>query len=170
MAGLNRLLAGAGAVLAVLSIAACGYHLQRPRALAPVMRRTVIVAGNPYSDLARGLTRALNATNVQTVSAPETATAELHILADSASRRVVSVDNRDRPRAYELHYEVRFSLTHGKQKVLAPQTVSLTRTFAFDPENILAGSQEASRLLNAMRADLVQVILRRLAAVSGPGA
>jgi LPS-assembly lipoprotein len=157
-------------VLVAGSLAACGYHLQRPRALAPVMQRTVIVAGNPYSDLVRGLTRALNATNIRIVSSPETATDELHILADSASRRVVSVDSRDRPRAYELHYAVEFSLTHGKQKVLAQQTVSLTRSFAFDPENILAGSQEASRLLNAMRADLVQVILRRLAAIPTAGA
>lgn len=149
-------------------LAACGYHLQRTRNLPPIMQRTVIVGANPYGDLSRSLIRALSSANVTVVRTPETATAQLHILTDNASQTVVSVDSHDRPQAYELQYTVQFSVTHNKQTLLAPQTVSLNRTYVFDPDNVLAGNQEARRLLEAMRSDLVQVILRRLAATKAP--
>ncbi|HET7370665.1 MAG TPA: LPS assembly lipoprotein LptE [Gammaproteobacteria bacterium] len=146
-------------------LTACGYHLQGARNLPPVMQRTTIVAGNPYSDLVRGLTRALSGANVEVVQTPQTATAVLKIINDTASRRVISVDSHDRPQAYELHYAVKFSVLHNDTVLLPSQTVSLTRDYVFDPDNVLAGNQEARRLLDAMRSDLVRVILRRLAAV-----
>ncbi|HET8551814.1 MAG TPA: LPS assembly lipoprotein LptE [Gammaproteobacteria bacterium] len=156
-------------LLVALALAGCGYHLQRARNLPPVMQRTVIVGANPYGTLVRELTRALSGTNIEVVQSPAVATAELHILRDDAGQRVSSVDSKDRPQAYELHYAVSFSVTHQGQTLLEPQTVSLTRDYVFDPDNVLAGNQEAQRLLDAMRSDLVQVILRRLAAVKAPG-
>ncbi|HET7588045.1 MAG TPA: LPS assembly lipoprotein LptE [Gammaproteobacteria bacterium] len=154
------------AVIAIAAtLSACGYHLQQARNLPPVMQRTTIVAGNPYSDLVRGLTRALAGADVEVVETPQAATAVLRIIHDDASRRVISVDSHDRPQAYELHYAVEFSVLHNGQVLLPSQTVSLTRDYVFDPDNVLAGNQEARRLLDAMRGDLVQVILRRLAAV-----
>ncbi|HET6724986.1 MAG TPA: LPS assembly lipoprotein LptE [Gammaproteobacteria bacterium] len=151
-----------------VTLSACGYHLQRTRNLPPVMQRTLIVGADPYGDLTRELIRALSSANVTVVKTPDRATAQLHILTDSSDQTVVSVDSHDRPQAYELQYTVKFSVTHDKQTWLAPQTVSLNRTYVFDPDNVLAGNQEARRLLQAMRGDLVQVILRRLAAIKPP--
>lgn len=147
------------------SLAGCGYHLQRAQSLPPAMQHTVIAGANPYSSLVRQLTRALSGANVTVEPTPELATAELHILRDEPGRRVISVDNRDRPQEYELHYTVSFSLTHGTTTLLAPQTVTLTRDFVFDPNSVLAGAQQADQLLDAMQHDIVQVMLRRLAAV-----
>lgn len=154
------------ALLLAVGLAGCGYHLQRPEELPPAMQRTVIVASNPYSSLVRSLTRTLSGTNIKVVRDPKRATAELHILHDDSGRRVLSVDNRDRPQEYELHYIVTFSLTHGAQMLMAPQTVTLTRNFVFDPNSVLAGNAQASRLLDAMQRDAVQVIVRRLAAAA----
>ncbi|HET7307717.1 MAG TPA: LPS assembly lipoprotein LptE [Gammaproteobacteria bacterium] len=159
----------AGIVFVVTLLVGCGYHLQRARNLPPVMQRTIIVGTNPYGTLVRQLTRALSGTNIEVVQSPAVATAELHILRDDSGQRVSSVDSRDRPQAYELHYTISFSVTHQDKTLLKPQTVSLTRDYVFDPDNVLAGNQEAQRLLAAMRSDLVQVILRRLAAVKAPG-
>lgn len=152
-------------LLAIGLVAGCGYHLQRARDLPPVMQRTAVVASNQYSDLVRGLTRALSGTNIDVAPSTEKATSVLHIIRDRPGRRVVSVDNQDRPQAYELHYAVEFSVTHGGETILSPQTVSLTRTYVFNPDSVLAGNKEARQLLDSMRADLVQVILQRLAAV-----
>lgn len=155
------------AILAVATVvlAACGYRLQQPSSLPPQMHQTAILASNPYSPLVRELTRSLSGANVKVVPSGTQAAAELHILQDTGSRRVLSVDSRDRPQEYELAYTVRFSLTQNGVTLLAPQTVTLTRNFVFNPNNVLAGNEQATRLLDAMRADIVRVVLRRLAAV-----
>lgn len=154
---------------AALVLAGCGYHLQQPAKLPPQMHATTIVAANPYSPLVRELTRALSGADVTVVPAGAKAAAELHILQDAGSQRVLSVDSNDRPQEYELAYTVQFSLTQAGAALLAPQTVTLTRNFVFNPNNVLAANEQAARLLDAMRDDIVRVVLRRLAAVK-PGA
>lgn len=153
-----------------LFLASCGYHLQsvqRVNNLPLVMNKTAVVANDPYGSLVRDLKRAIDATNATVVSQVEQSTAVVHVLSSTTSKRVISVDNRNRPQAYGLRYKATFSLTAGDHTLLAPQSVAVSREYEFDPNAALAANSEAQRLLRSMRADLVLKIMRQLAAV-GP--
>jgi LPS-assembly lipoprotein len=69
-------------------------------------------------------------------------------------------------REYSLNYRLLFQVKDGKNNVLlAPTEVNIKRLISFNETQVLAKETEETMLYRAMQTDLVQQVLRRLAAI-----
>jgi LPS-assembly lipoprotein len=143
---------------------ACGFHLRQPPTLPEAMKITYVQAPNPGSELVRSLKRSIAAGAEHLTNDPSAATATLRILRDRPSNRLLSVNEQGRPQEYQLVYAVTFLLQADGKQLLAPQTLSLTRSYRYNERDVLGSRQESQLLLRAMQQDMAQLILRRLEA------
>ncbi len=147
-----------------LALAGCGFHLRGTAKLSPELNRTYIYGISPYSDLAVVLRQELRSNGVEVVEdGSSKATATLHIVHESIAKRVLSVGPDGIVREYELDAVVSFEVKgRDKKRLLANQTISLTREYIFDPNDVLGKSEEEQLLREDLRKDLVRLIIYRL--------
>lgn len=159
---MRRALAVAAAALS-LTLAGCGFHLEGHMGLPAAVKTPYLEAGDAQSDFVQSLRRALLMNGAQLAQQKDKASAVVTILKDSLKQRVLSVSNLNEPNEYELTYTVSFSVTAGDKELLAPQELSATRDYSFDPHLLLAKGHEADVLRGAMAHDLADMVMRRLA-------
>ncbi len=155
------------AVLALaLVLAGCGFKL---RGTADVPFETLYLPG-ATGGIALDLKRNIEAgTHAKVVDDPAKAEAVLQFTEESRSKEVLSLTGTGRVREFQLRYRVGFRVHDGKGNDYVPQnTVQLTRDVTFNDTEILAKEQEEQLLFRDMQSDMVQQILRRLAAAKRP--
>ncbi|RYF76673.1 MAG: hypothetical protein EOO22_01350 [Comamonadaceae bacterium] len=156
---------GLGAAIAALGLAGCGFELRK----APVFAfRTIAVPGN--SNIVRMLRRSLPLGGNVQVLPPEQASeadAVLDIVAENQERGVLSTNSSGQVRELQLRLKVSFRLVAPRTgKVLLPPTeIVQTRDISFNETAALAKEGEEQLLFRDMQNDIVQQMLRRLAAV-----
>ena len=147
-------------------MAGCGFKL---RGTAAVPFETLYVPGTTGGialDLKRNI---LAGTNAKVVDDPGKADAVMQFTEESRSKEVLSLTGTGRVREFQLRYRVGFRVHDGKGNDYVPQnTVQLTRDVTFNDTEILAKEQEEQLLFRDMQSDMVQQILRRLAAAKRP--
>jgi len=150
-------------LLAVLLLAGCGFHLRGSVELPAAMARTY-VDGEHYPDLVRSLRDQLQGSNVQLVESAVTATAQIHLLSETRSRRILSVDaGTGQANVYELVYQVRFELLDAKGQVLLPaQTLSRSRDLNISGGNLLGKSSEEQQIYAGLLLSMASAILQRI--------
>jgi len=82
----------------------------------------------------------------------------------------VTVSTLNVPTEYELTYKVRFSVSVQGREVIAPEEHSLVRDYSYSESAQLAKERESAILSQALAHDLVSVVMRRLASLSGGAA
>jgi LPS-assembly lipoprotein len=162
IAGPALLAAAAGAVAA---LAGCGFHLQGRTPLPAVVTSPYVEAPDRQSDFVQSLRHALLSNGAQLMPERAKASAGVSIIKDSVARRVLSVSALNQPNEYEITYTVGFSVTAGDKELIAPQEVSLTRTYSFDERLLLAKGHEEDVLRRDMARDLADMVMRRLASL-----
>mgnify|MGYP000284807275 CR=1 FL=1 len=91
----------------------------------------------------------------------------IELLSEREQRRSASVSGTARVTQYEMTYGVRYRVTDGKGTELVPtQWVDRLEVYSVDRNNIVGSSEEQSLLQREMREDILQQILRTLAAVA----
>ena len=158
------------ALLAAIGLAplaaACGFKLRGAQQLP---FDTIYLGFGPNSPLGSELARNIRAgTNTKVVDNAKDAQAVFEVLAQSNDREVLSVNAQGRAREFTLRQRLTFRLHDGKgSEYLGPTQVVVQRDVAFDDAQALAFEAEAALLYRDMQTDLVQQILRRLAAAKG---
>jgi len=153
------LLAGGAALLA-----GCGFQLRKPPEFA---FRTIAVPGT--SGVATQLRRQLSATpNAEVLPDAQAARADvvLDILSDHQEKVVVGLNASGQVREFQLRHRVLFRLRTPQGRELIPATeLQQQRDVSFNESAVLAKEAEEGLLYREMQADLVQQLMRRLAAV-----
>lgn len=158
------------ALLAAIGLAplaaACGFRLRGARELP---FETIYLGFGPNSPLGSELARNIRAgTSTKVVDNAKDAQAVFEILSQSTDREVLSVNAQGRAREFTLRQRLTFRLHDGKgSEYLGPTQVAVQRDVAFDDAQALAFEAETALLYRDMQTDLVQQILRRLAAAKG---
>ena len=147
----------------LFSISACGFTLRGASLLPQSMSRVHLRAADMNSALVEKLEAELRVSGVELLADELTATAVLTILSDKADERVLSVSARGEPQEYELYHTVVFSMTTAEGTVLEPVTMTLTRDYFFDEEDILGKSEDAEFLQDALAEDVARAVVRRAA-------
>ncbi|MDR2261814.1 MAG: LPS assembly lipoprotein LptE [Azoarcus sp.] len=149
------------------ALAACGFHLRGPQALA---FSTLHVNLSPYSELGITLRRQLAMSGSTAIEEnPERAEARLQILANERTREILSLTAAGKVREYELTQRIRFRLIdRDGADLIAPANLIARREYTFSDEQILGKEQEEALLYRDMEADLVRQLMRRLAAWQRP--
>jgi LPS-assembly lipoprotein len=147
----------------VLALAGCGFHPAGSRPLPPVLARPYVSEKDPYTDFAREFEPRLKSAGAEIALVRADSTATIEIMRDTIEQRTLAVSARNIPTDYELVYTVTFAVHGVDQELLAPQTVTLSRDFSFQENELLAKQHEADVLRAQMARDLVAIVMRRLA-------
>jgi LPS-assembly lipoprotein len=88
----------------------------------------------------------------------------LSILAEQQEKVILSLSTQGRVQEYQLRYRVVYRLSNQKGLDFIPATaILLTRDITFN-DQVLAKEVEEAQLYREMRGDMVQQIMRRMAA------
>ena len=148
--------------LLLASVAGCGFRI---RGTAEVPFDTLYLPG-ATSGIALDLKRYIQAgTNARVVDDPAKAEAVMQFTEEARQKEVLSLTGTGKVREFQLRYRVGFRVHDGKGLDFVPQSlIQLTRDVTFNDAEILAKEQEEQLLFRDMQTDMVQQILRRLAA------
>ncbi|GHT87075.1 LPS-assembly lipoprotein LptE [Betaproteobacteria bacterium] len=163
----SRLRHLAAAALTVLTLTSCGFHLRGPQ---PLAFATLYVSANQYSDLGTALRRQVTLSGSTKVEENEAmADARLQILTNERSREILSLNASGKVREYELGQRIRFRvLSKTNEELIPPTNLTARREYTFNDEQILGKEQEEALLYRDMETDLIQQLMRRLAAWQRP--
>ncbi len=150
----------------LIVLAGCGFRL---RGTADVPFQTLYVP-NADSGIALDLKRNVQAgTQAKVVDDPQKAEAVLAFSNENREKNILSLTGTGRVREFQLKYSVGFRVHDGKGGEYIPQTtIALTRDITFSDTEVLAKEAEEQLLFRDMQSDMVQQIMRRLAAAKRP--
>ena len=149
-------------LLLSMLLSACGFHLRGTVEL-PALMASTYVDGDRYPDLSRSLRDQLQGSNVRLVDTASRATAQIRLLGETRSRRILSVDTNGQANAYELIYQARFELVAADGKVLlANQSLSRSRDLNVSGGNLLGKSREQQQIYQALVPAMAIAILQRI--------
>ena len=145
-----------------LLVASCGFHLRGQQAL-PFDSLYVPPGSALTVELKRNLPAQAKSTKL--VDDPKEAQAVLAFTSETREKVILSFDTAGRVREYQLRYTVGFRLADAKGLVYIPTSqVRLTRDISFNDAQVLAKEAEEAQLYRDMQSDMVQQIMRRIAA------
>jgi LPS-assembly lipoprotein len=150
----------------LLVLGGCGFQL---RGTANVPFESVYIPG-ATGGIALDLKRNIEAgTRAKVVDDPKKADAIVAFTEETRQKEILSLTGTGRVREYQLRYRVGFRVHDGKGAEYVPQsTIQLTRDITFNDSDVLAKENEEGLLYRDMQLDMVQQLMRRLAASSKP--
>lgn len=147
-------------------LTACGFHPQGNLELAPPLHTLYLQTSDPYGTLSRNLRDHLKMSKVKLVDSATEANTVLEILSDTSTQELLSVAGTQQTRQYKLIVAVTFSVSDNKGRtLLAPQTLSESRTITVQANQILGSSNEATLYTQQMRRMLAYAIMNRIASI-----
>jgi LPS-assembly lipoprotein len=168
---MNRQSALALVLLATAALlSACGFHLRGSTVQDSLPFKSIFVVIPDSSQFGVELKRHLRASaKTAVVADPQNAQVVMDVTVEKKSKAFLSLNVQGRAREYSLTYELRFRVRDAKNReVLAPTTLVAKRTLLFSESHALARESEEEMLYRDMQTDLVQQVMRRLAAIKLP--
>jgi LPS-assembly lipoprotein len=108
--------------------------------------------------------------NAKVVNTPTEAQATIGLLAELQEKVIVALNSKGQVQEYTLRYRVVFRVSSQKGVDFLPATeIVLNRDITFNNQ-VLAKENEEAQLYRDMRSDMVQQMLRRIAASRPPSA
>ena len=164
----RRVLQGVAIGLASLGLSACGFALRK----APTFAfQTIRLQGNEGTEVARELREALQANGLQVLTSAtavptQVAQVVLTVVTDQRERVVVGQTAAGQVRELQLRTRFGFRLRTASEKDLIQDTeLLLERDISFTETAVLSKESEEAMLYRDMQGDIVQQVVRRLAAV-----
>lgn len=157
----------AATLLLAVALAACGFQL---RGTAALPFDTIYMPPTTTAGVALDLKRNIQSgTRTTVVDDPKQAQAVLEFTQEAREKHILSLNAAGRVREFQLRYRVGFRVHDGKGGEFLPaSTVQLTRDVTFNDSEVLAKETEEQLLYRDMQFDMVQQIMRRLAAAQRP--
>lgn len=169
------------ALLLTATLSACGFHLRGDGGHYTLPFPTMYIGLPESSPLAIDLKRNIRVNGSTTVvNTAKDADGVVEVLSNpeaTKTKTILSLNSNGRVRQYLLQYTIVFRvLDRQGAELLGPTTISLSRPIDFNETQLLAKEQEEALLYKDMQTDLVQQMMRRMAAVKttrmsvpGPG-
>ena len=160
----RHLLLGSAAALALVG---CGFKLRGAPDLA--FRSLFVNAGDSSpigNELKRNLRSLGDLTLIDDPKLLPSAEAVLDFLTETREKTVVGVNTSGQVREFQLRSRLRFRLrTPQGKELIAPTELLLQRDISFNESAVLAKEAEEGLIFRDMQSDIVQQLLRRLAAI-----
>jgi len=169
------------ALLLTATLSACGFHLRGDGGHYTLPFPTMYIGLPESSPLAIDLKRNIRVNgSTVVVNNAKDADGVVEVLSNpeaTKTKTILSLNSNGRVRQYLLQYTIVFRvLDRQGTELLGPTTISLSRPIDFNETQLLAKEQEEALLYKDMQTDLVQQMMRRMAAVKttrmsvpGPG-
>ena len=160
-------------VVAVISLHACGFQLRGSINLSDDIS-PIFIEQNSVFDLAREIKSLMASNNIKVAENVSQSKSQLTLLNEEKSQRVLSVDGLGRVREYLISYRVNFVINTEPLTTTAVDesaakgahdSISVARNLLFDPDAVLAVTNQAKILYEEMRRDAARLILLKLQAL-----
>tara|TARA_B110000858_G_scaffold49124_1_gene56672 strand:- start:48053 stop:48559 length:507 start_codon:yes stop_codon:yes gene_type:complete len=153
----------------LLALSNCGFSLRGNDVLSANFSELQFYSEQPNSELIRLLRRSLDGADVNvtlvTLDEVDSNIAMLGIANEQLISRPVTINPRARAAQIELRLSVDMALILGEQNLLEPETLFVERSYFQDIENISGNQEEAEIISTEMRRELINQMMRRLAAL-----
>ena len=152
------------ALLLVVFLAGCGWHLRGVLKLPPQLKNTYIQSDAPNSPFTQVLTRLLIANHINVVKSPQDANAILVLSDVNTSNALTSLSGGAEAGQYTMYGSVTFSVTDAKTGAvfIPPRQVENTRTFDSNSTQALSAQSAINNLMVLQQNQLAQDILNQL--------
>jgi LPS-assembly lipoprotein len=149
---------------AVALLAGCGFQLRQAPDFA---FKSIYVGTAPTSALGKELKRNIESGGaVSVVTTPAAAQVVLDVLNEQREKVVVGLNASGQVREFELRIRLRFRLRTPDGKELIPESeIVQQQDISYNESAALAKESEEQLLYRSMQTDIVQQLMRRLAAV-----
>lgn len=156
-------------VIVVLNLNACGFKLRGSQALPDTLTQVAINAPLQYSPLSRALQQRLPVYQLSGVINPtesvDKATFEQTVIVqlqpEQFERRLLSIFETGQVAEYELVYTVNYTVVFPN-KMPVVNSFTVNREYQDDPNQVLAKSRELDLVLNDLRAESADRLIRLL--------
>jgi len=155
------------ALLSLLWLAACGFQL---RGAYTLPFQTLYISLPKTAELRALLARSITASSsVRVVGTQKDAQASFLVTGDTQTKNILSISSAGQAQSYQLVRDFSFRLIDGKGRDwLPPSHIVLRRDITFNNDLVLSKESEEVLLWRDIQSDLVQQVLRRLAAAKAP--
>jgi LPS-assembly lipoprotein len=145
-------------------IAGCGFQLRKAPDFA---FKSIYVGGTPSAGFAKELKRTVASNGTVTVvETPTAAQVVLEVLNEQREKVVVGLNASGQVREFELRIRLRFKLrTPDGKELISDSEIVQQQDISFNESAALAKESEEQLLYRSMQTDIVQQLMRRLAAV-----
>ena len=157
--------AAIAALLLSVALGGCGFRLAGSEHLPAVLAKPYLSVKDPYTDFSREFERQLKSSGALLQLGRQDATATIEVTKDQIEQRTLAVSARNIPTDYELRYTVTFDVKGPDADILPPQTITLSRDYSFEENELLAKEHEADILRASMARDLATMAMRILSRV-----
>lgn len=144
--------------LAVM-LSACGFQLRGTGTNELSLKELDLTARNAYGDTVKQLRNALENSGVRLYSG---APYHLVLTNEQESQRAATYTGGTRSAEYELTTVVNYEIQGLNKAVLLADKLEVRKVYVRDGNNVTGSSQEAKRVRDEMRNDLVQSLMVRL--------
>ncbi len=154
-------------IMLSLNLITCGFHL-RGNIELPQSLQILHLSGTDSSSLFIQETRKVLLRNgITVVNSASEANYTLFILNESADKRIIALANNFRDAAeFELIIEIEAEvLDREGYRIMMPQRISARRIFTNDENQTRAKEREEAQLLQEIRRDIVQQLLRQIQSI-----
>lgn len=157
------------ALLPMLALAACGFHLRGSAAMPNGMQRVHLTVGGG-GDFQRKLARALLASNVTLEDEGGPGIAELRVPAQNFTVQSLTINGAAQVTEFAVRFHVVFTATDAEGKVIAPaQAIDLQREYSYDASQPVGTQSQMEQIQGSLIDDAIQAVLFRLQAVAKHG-
>lgn len=164
----RRLLALAVATVIPL-LGACGFYVAGSRPLPEALKSTYIDVIAPYRvsepPLEISLRSLLQRRGGQVKDNANEAHAVIRISELNETRQVLSIGTDGKVLEFQLVTSVRYQVSSGEKMLIPPDVLSLSRSYSFNAQQVLAKDAEEARLREYIQHELAELILLRMEAV-----
>ena len=153
---------------AALGVAGCGFQLRKaPNFAFKALFSPFAESSTLGTELKRSLESNGNVRVISDVRQIDQADVILDVLIDRREKTVVGLNASGQVREFQLRIRFSFKLrTPGGKELIAPTEILQQRDISFNESAVLAKETEEGLLYREMQSDIVQQIMRRLAAVT----
>lgn len=155
------------ALASTVMLSACGFKLRGSILGANLPFKSIYLAVPETSTLGIELRRYIRGSGeLEIKDNPKDAEAILDITNEIREKVILSLNSQGRVREYVLYYRVTIRVRDNKNvELLSPTQIILKRDISYNENQVLAKETEEAMLYRDMQTDLVQQILRRMAAI-----
>lgn len=153
-------------LLLALTLSACGFQL---RGSYNLPWETLAISGVPENnELYFQIKRNIEASSLtKVITDPKEAKASLVVLQNLQHKSILSLSGKGLVREFQLTRTFMYRIQDAQGKEILPASqIVLQRDMTFDDERIFAKEAEEAMIWREMQQDMVQQLLRRLAASS----